>query len=241
MRSHAEHGNEWVLAVLIPRVSGSTTSPMNWLVYHFASGQSFFTGVALVIIAALASGRPNRIAERVAIWAFLAGAAAIALASAAIPYWCYAIAVCATVAWIVSMFVHKWQRWTPYAVIAVWLAAAALEAPYHIAPTLEPAPARAVTVIADSITAGMGADDKSVRWPDILAKERNLQVQDLAHVGETAASALRRVKERGIDAPVVVLEIGGNDLLGSTSSAQFARDLDALLARVCAGAASADV
>jgi acyl-CoA thioesterase-1 len=32
---------------------------------------------------------------------------------------------------------------------------------------------------------------------------------------------------------VLLLEIGGNDLLGSTSAAQFSDDLDRLLSRVC--------
>ena len=91
-----------------------------------------------------------------------------------------------------------------------------------------------VLFIGDSITAGAGRDDTSERWPNILAKEHDLAVQDVSRMGETAASALKRVKTRQISSPVVMVEIGGNDLLGSTSSAQFSRDLDALLAHVAA-------
>lgn len=203
---------------------------MNFLVYHIGSGQSFFSGVALVVVAAVASTRSHPIAKRIAALAFLLGAAAIVLSSSAVPYWCYAVAGCATAAWVASGWIEKRRRWTPFAMIAAWLVAAAFEGPYHVSPTLIPAPSRSVAVIGDSITAGMGEDDKSERWTELIAKEHGIEVQDLSHVGETAASALKRAKARGIDAPVVVLEIGGNDLLGSTSSDQFAHDLEALLA-----------
>ena len=43
---------------------------------------------------------------------------------------------------------------------------------------------------------------------------------------------LKRTKKHEISSAIVVLEIGGNDSLGSTSSVEFARDFDALLAYV---------
>jgi acyl-CoA thioesterase-1 len=57
-----------------------------------------------------------------------------------------------------------------------------------------------------------------------------LQVQDISHVGETAASALKHAMSHPVTAPVVIVEIGGNDILGTTTSEQFSGDLDALLA-----------
>lgn len=53
-------------------------------------------------------------------------------------------------------------------------------------------------------------------------------------MGETARSALNRARTKPITSSLVLVEIGGNDLLGSTSSAGFARDLDALLDHVSA-------
>ncbi|NQT40387.1 MAG: acyl-CoA thioesterase, partial [Planctomycetes bacterium] len=164
--------------------------------------------------------------------AFLIGAIAITISSTAIPYWYYAVALVVTAAWAASRYIQRWRRWSPYAVIAAWAIAVALEVPYHVTPTLDPVASRSMAVIGDSVTAGMGSDDPSERWPNILARQHNLTVQDMSHMGETAASALKRIKGRQITSPVVVLEIGGNDLLGSTSSAQFSRDLDALLAHV---------
>ena len=53
---------------------------------------------------------------------------------------------------------------------------------------------------------------------------------DISHIGETAASALKRARTQSIESSVVLVEIGGNDILGSTTTTEFARDLDALLA-----------
>jgi acyl-CoA thioesterase I len=206
---------------------------MNCFLYHIASGQSFFTGVAFVILGAVASTRSKPIAKRIAALALPIGAVAIVVSSAAIPYWYYAIAIGATATWAIAAWLEKWRRWTLFALIAAWGVAAAIEASYSLVPTLKPAPSRAITVIGDSLTTGLGNYDKSECWPEILAREHDLEVQDIAQAGETTASALKRAKDRGIHASLVVLEIGGNDLLGSTTSAQFERDLDALLAHVC--------
>lgn len=207
---------------------------MNWLVFHIASGQAFFTGVALVILAAFASTWSHASRRRITAFCFLIGSIAIVVSSTAIPIWVYVVAGLVTLAWIASAVLKKWRRGSAYAVAVAWLVAALIEAPYHVTPSLQPVSSRSIAVIGDSITAGMGGDDKSETWPSILARTRNLNVQDISHAGETAASALKRVKSQPITAPVVIVEIGGNDLLGSTTAAQFADDLDALLSHLAA-------
>lgn len=207
---------------------------MNWLVYHIASGHAFFTGVALVVLAVLVSSRNKPISNRIAFWAFLIGAVAITISSTAIPYWYYVVALVPTVAWIVSRYMKSLSGWAPTAVIAAWLVAAAIEIPYHFTPALNPMTSRSVAIIGDSVTAGMGGRDNSKKWPAILADQHDLAVQNISHMGETAASALKRVKKHQISAPIVIVEIGGNDLLGSTTSREFEVDLDALLAHISA-------
>jgi len=207
---------------------------MNSLIYHIASGQAFFSGVTLIIVAAMASTRGTRLARRVAVLGFVIGIIAVAISSTAIPYWCYGLAGVVTGAWLASRFVERWRRWTPIAVGVAWAIAAAVELPYHVMPSLEPAASRSVTVIGDSVTAGMGSSDQSIRWPMLLAEEHDLDIQDLSYPGATVATALRRAQSPPITSSVVLLEIGGNDLLGDTTSAQFARDLDALLAHISA-------
>lgn len=208
---------------------------MNLLVYHIVSGQVFFTGVALLVLAAWASTQTRPLLKRLVVLAFLVGVIAVVVSSTAIPYWYYGVAAVVTIAWIVSRYKPSWRRWAPYAMMAAWLVAACLELPYHMTPRLAPAPEQSITIIGDSVTAGVGGDETAETWPSILAREHQLQVQDISHVGETAASALKRAKAQKIAAPVVFVEIGGNDILGTTSSEQFAEDLDALLAYLTAG------
>ncbi|MEO2033560.1 MAG: acyl-CoA thioesterase, partial [Planctomycetaceae bacterium] len=118
---------------------------MNWLVFHVLSGQAFFTGVALIVVAALASRQSKPIARRITALAFLIGVIAITISSTAIPYWYYAVALVVTIAWFASHYVKTWRRWSAFAVVAVWLMAAVLEIPFHITPTLTPARSRSIT------------------------------------------------------------------------------------------------
>ena len=209
--------------------SGGNRHDMNWLVYHIVSGQAFFTGAALLILSAVSSTHSRPIFSRITVLSFLIGVIAVAVSSTAISYWYYGIAVAVTLLWIASRFKPGWRHRTSYAVVAVWLIAALIEIPYHITPSLNPVRTRTMTVIGDSVSAGVGGDETSETWPGLLARQHQLQVQDISHMGETAASALKRAKSQTIESSVVVVEIGGNDVLGSTTSAQFALDLDALL------------
>ncbi len=52
-------------------------------------------------------------------------------------------------------------------------------------------------------------------------------------MGATTASALKQTDKLSEAVGLLLLEIGGNDLLGSTSTNKFESDLDALLKRVC--------
>ena len=207
---------------------------MNWLVYHIVSGQAFFTGVSLLMIASLSSLVSRPIYRRVTVLTFLIGVIAIVVSSTPIPYWLYAVATAITLTWIASGYGKSWRRWTPYANMAIWMIAALFEIPYHVTYSLNRTEGRSVAVIGDSVTAGVGGDEKSETWPSILGREHRLQIEDISHVGETAASALKRLKSHSISAHVVVVEIGGNDILGSTTANQFASDLDELLGYLAA-------
>ena len=184
---------------------------MNWLVYHIVSGQAFFTGVALLILAAVSSTRSRPIFRRTTALSFLIGIIAVVVSSTAISYWWYAAAGAITLVWIASRFKPDWRRWSASAFVAVWLIAALIELPYHITPSLDPARTRTMTVIGDSVTAGVGGDETSETWPSLLARQHQIAVQDISHMGETAASALKRAKSQSIESSVVIVEIGGND------------------------------
>ena len=182
-----------------------------------------------MILAAILSMREGRRTKRVSVLAFLLGSIAIVVSSTPLPYWFYGCAGAVTLIWVCSCFLKKWRRATAYAMICVWMLAIGWELPYHLMPQLEPADSHKITVIGDSVTAGLGGGDKAETWPQILAREHHLQMQDISQAGDTVALALKRVQKQSVSSPVVLLEIGGNDVLGSTTTAQFEQGLDALL------------
>lgn len=204
---------------------------MNGLVYHVVSGDAYFSGMALVVLSALLSSDSHPRLQRATPVGFLIGATAIAISSTAIPYWCYAIAAIISAAWVLSWMIVRWRRGTSRAMAAVWTLQGLIEVPYLLAPTLGPVSRPELCVIGDSVTAGDPSDHWET-WPTLLGRQHNLQVQDLSHVGDTAGAALRRLEATSITAPLVLVEIGGNDLLGTTTSSQFGHDLDRLLGQL---------
>jgi len=202
---------------------------MNPLVFHIASGHSFFTGIALIIAGVAVSARAESRSSRAVTLLLAMGAILIAISSTPIPYWLYALCAAATVGWLIGRRNSKWQRPVSWICVVAWLAAGAVELPYHIGPSLRTAGSRSMTVIGDSVTAGIGGDETAETWPALLERSHDVSVQDISHIGETARSALRRAQDHTINGSVVLVEIGGNDLLGGTSAAQFAVDLEALL------------
>lgn len=79
---------------------------MNWLVYHIVSGQAFYSGIALLVVAAFASTGSMPVFRRVTVLSFLIGITAVVVSPTAIPYWYYALAGVITVVWMAS----KWQK-----------------------------------------------------------------------------------------------------------------------------------
>src|SRR5690606_7491347 len=141
-----------------------------------------------------------------------------------LPYLLYVVAGLITVAWLLmprksrltSGFTTVWNplrarffstpasglegcetassNFMAFATVAIWLAALILEIPYHFSPSVSPVERRAVAVIGESVTAGVGSDESAETWPSLLAREHQVSVQDISHMGETAASALKRAR-----------------------------------------------
>jgi acyl-CoA thioesterase-1 len=204
---------------------------MNPIVYHIVSGQAFFTGVTLVLLATLLSLRESSQARRGMVFSLVIGGLAMAVSSTPLPWWFYGVAMLVTLFWLGTAYKKRWRKAAAEAMVGVWLLGLLLEVPYHLTPGVEPVSSRRLTVIGDSVTAGLG-DTQTETWPHILAREHDVEVQDLSHVGDTVAAARKRVAETQIDSQLVLLEIGGNDVLGSTTPAEFATNLDLLLTQL---------
>lgn len=115
-------------------------------------------------------------------------------------------------------------------IVAMLLVASALllEARWHRTPSLA-RPSR-ITVLGDSLSSGGFGEAQP--WPARLAALLGVEVNNTALPGETVASALEWQVPglRRDPGALVLLEIGGNDVLGLTTASDFESALDELLA-----------
>jgi acyl-CoA thioesterase I len=87
-----------------------------------------------------------------------------------------------------------------------------------------------LVVIGDSISSGI--DLRSPSWPAVLQQTTGVTVKNLAKPGATVADARVMAANITSEERLVLLEIGGNDLLSGTPSDQFERNLDLLLTKL---------
>lgn len=212
---------------------------MSSLVYHCASGQAFFSGCALILAGVgLAAVRQTPRMRGIATAVSCLGmAAVVASATPASHVWYIAAGAC-WAAWValergVLASRPMFRTVARAALCAVAVVGMLFEIPYHLPAGVPALGARPLHVIGDSLTAGMG---EAETWPRLFAAKRLAGTQTVSHAraGATAGSALEQAKglnaQLGKAEGVILIEIGGNDLLGTTTAAQFAQDLEALLA-----------
>ncbi len=205
---------------------------MNAILVHFASGQAFFSGCALIGLALWLGSRDTRRTAILAGIACLVGAVFVVLSTTPLPLWFYLPAGAATFAWF-SLFRRPGiplarRRQLAILVALIWLAGVGLELPYHIEPTIPPAgDSRHLTIFGDSVTAGLG--DEEITWPRILAGETGWIIHDNSFPGATTKTALKRIRTAEIPPGLVLIELGGNDIFGSGDAEAFSRNLDEIL------------
>jgi acyl-CoA thioesterase-1 len=89
----------------------------------------------------------------------------------------------------------------------------------------------ALEVIGDSLTAGMGQPGVTT-WPKLLEAHHEIAIHDHSEMGANVQSAAKQAAAVSPDAQLVLLEIGGNDILGETTPKEFEAGLDRLLAKI---------
>jgi len=108
-----------------------------------------------------------------------------------------------------------------------------LEAPYHFSPAIPVSANTPVFVVGDSISAGIGSAERN--WPSVLEDISHLSVTNLAKAGATTSSAQLQVEGINHSNALILVEIGGNDMLRALPAAKFSENLDLLLSRIADG------
>lgn len=210
------------------------------ITYHLFSGHAWFTSGALLIGLALADltrqfVRHSRVAAAARVTGLVACATA-ALSGTPMPLW-FAFGAIASLLGFFFLTIaspRDAMRRSGVAAVLLFLTAGIVtEAPYHRAAPERTGSSRPVVVIGDSLSSGDFGE--TAAWPELLSRSR--PVANLSRPSENVSLArLDAATQLAGAAPdaVVVLEIGGNDMLDGTPVDEFERDL-ALLASAVRG------
>jgi acyl-CoA thioesterase-1 len=153
----------------------------------------------------------------------------VVISATALPWWFYIAWTIALLGWFfIGWFQPRMREVVRAAVLACTVIAVAMELPHQLLHPLPPNHFTRLYVIGDSISAGLGRPSEKT-WPAMMREERGIQIVDLSRAGCTANQALKIVQSHPSTDGVVLIEIGGNDLIGKTNPRQFGADLDAMV------------
>jgi acyl-CoA thioesterase I len=94
-------------------------------------------------------------------------------------------------------------------------------------PLIAGAPSDHLVLIGDSISSGI--DPRVPAWPTLFEQMTGISVKNLSKPGATVVDGRAMAVQTTPRDHIVLIEIGGNDLLSGASSADFGRNLELLL------------
>lgn len=208
---------------------------MNSVALYFASGESLYLGAALLLLLIAVSPfmkRPWLLRLR-----NLGAWLALAMVVMACPPFALVvdlIFLTALVLWFIAWNRSSGQwlrsRTAATAVLGVLvLLLAAIEFSHRKMPVVVGKPSDHLVVIGDSISSGI--DPRAPSWPLVLQETTGIAVKNLARPGAQSRDGLTMAEKLTPEDHVVLIEIGGNDLLEGGPSEEFRKALDALLSK----------
>jgi acyl-CoA thioesterase-1 len=210
---------------------------MNPIILGFADGSMFFVGLLLTTGALwLLIWEKTRMGRPALNAMVIVGVILVAASATPLPLWAYFLWIISAVSGLVlvnrAASSTRSQVLSCSVVLVATVALCVAELPNRRLPELRVPEGTTVYVLGDSISAGVGTRERC--WPSVLEEMAHLRIVNLARPGATAESAIAQAK--GIVHPhgIVIVEIGGNDLLGGTNASVFQGQLDTLVSALCA-------
>jgi hypothetical protein len=204
---------------------------MSRIALYFASGESLYLGTALLTLAAVATPFLNRTwllhVRNVAAWIALA---LIVMACPPFAFVVDLIFLAVFLLWFIrsnrsSATLLQWGSTLLLTVMLIVLST--IEFSHRRMPRITGDASDDLAVIGDSISSGV--DPHVEAWPLVLQQTCGLRVRNLARPGAQVSEALLIARDLTESDRVVLIEIGGNDLLMGVSSEEYDEGLDALL------------
>jgi acyl-CoA thioesterase-1 len=211
---------------------------MNLLVLYFASGESLYSGAVLLAVAIVAwpllRSRHAAVLLRLLSWLALI---MIVMASSPFTWTAYGVFYLSFVVWHWASKCAaepkerlKVQVVPSLFLLSILLVLSVSEFVHRAMPRIVGPPADHLVVIGDSISSGI--DPLVPAWPAMLQEMTGVPIKNLARPGAQMIEALQMEREINAADRLVLIEIGGNDLLSGVPSQDFASALDALLSKV---------
>ncbi len=203
------------------------------LLLLFASGEMFFIGLGLAAASSIAKlRRTGKIASYLLTALWILGFCLVILSATPLSLWVYVLWLGSGIALPVIHILKvspAWEKRATAAFVAIALAMSAAELRHQLPPSLPVLADHPIFVVGDSISAGIRTGART--WPEVLADHSHLQVVNLSRAGATVDSALTQLN--GVTDPdaLLIVEIGGNDLLTDEDGRVFRAHLDAFLGR----------
>jgi len=209
---------------------------MNPVALYFASGDSLYLGSCLLLSAIVVSPHLKRrwllLLRNIASWI------ALALMVMASPPFFWVVDVMFLVMfslWFIAANLNNpwWAKLQLSAAIILALFVLILtasELAHRRMPAITGAQSDHLAVIGDSISSGI--DFRSPAWPAAFAQMTGTPVKNLAKPGAGVVEGREMAAQITPSDHLVLVEIGGNDLLSGVSAAEFGRNLELLLSRL---------
>jgi lysophospholipase L1-like esterase len=215
---------------------GHRSVAMNPIALYFASGESLYLGAVLLLLVIAVLPFVKRTwslqLRNVGSWLALA---MMVMACPPFPLVVDLIFVAALVLWFIASnrSSGRWLRWriAATAVLTVLLfILTAIEFSHRRVPVIVGKASDHLVVIGDSISSGINPRVPS--WSLVLQQTTGIAVTDLANPGAQSKDGLAMAERLMPEDIMVLIEIGGNDLLEGVSSEEFGKALDTLLYKV---------
>ncbi len=203
----------------------------NDVVWFCASGKAFFLAVFILAASQLWTlGFRNKVGTLISILAAITGGVLLWLSSTPIWdcwgwLWMSIFGICYIAPYILKNISAATLLKIRILTVVPLLLLALNESRYWFSPVFSLNEMNKIYIIGDSVSSGLGGPDENT-WPKILSDKQNIPVINLAVAGATAESALKKqtiqVKESSC---MVLIEIGGNDILNLTDPAAFEKSM----------------
>ena len=186
---------------------------------YFASGESLYLGAGLLLAACVVPRRWSLL-RSTSSWL---GLILLIVACPPVSWLTYAIFGSVFLLWLFTPAKRRSSSFAATgALIAVVLFISGSEWSHRQLPTINAPRDHHLVILGDSLSAGLG---EATPWPTILERTTGVQVKNLACAGAGVRDALAMASQVTPEDHLVLLEIGGNDLLAGVPSREFASPL----------------